>query len=290
MNNADKMFVKWSYFQSNIIESFRNLRQEEDLFDVTLVCNDGKQLEAHKLILSACSPLLRQMLSKSKHPHPFVFMPGMKSKELEAVLDFLYNGEVSVEQEDIADFLSLSQLLQIKGLTNHQENKSKEDKDTSLIYDKEDRHVVSEKKMKKEHPENQNNRCSKCGKYFITFSILKIHLMSHEGEESADDPLSERSASSENVLTNHDEIDNNFGEDETKSLSLHDMLRGIIECDDGVWKCKVCGKISKSQVHAKEHGEIHIDGLRYPCVECGKSLKTSCAMRQHMKRWHKAEN
>ena len=89
MNNTDKMFVKWSYFESYISESFQNLRQEEDLFDVTLVCNDGKQLDAHKLILSACSPLLRQMLSKSKHPHPFIFMPGMRSKELEAVLDFL---------------------------------------------------------------------------------------------------------------------------------------------------------------------------------------------------------
>eukprot|EP00091_Calanus_sinicus_P000337 TRINITY_DN10276_c0_g1_i1.p1 TRINITY_DN10276_c0_g1~~TRINITY_DN10276_c0_g1_i1.p1 ORF type:complete len:145 (-),score=17.20 TRINITY_DN10276_c0_g1_i1:2-436(-) len=132
MNITDKMFVKWSYFQSYISESLQNLRQEEDLFDVTLVCSDGKQLDAHKLILSACSPLLRQMLSKSKHPHPFILMPGMKSKELEAVLDFLYNGEVSVDQQDIAGFLSISQLLKIKGLTKNHENESREVEDISM--------------------------------------------------------------------------------------------------------------------------------------------------------------
>jgi broad-like protein len=136
------------------------LRQEDDLFDVTLVCNDGKQLDAHKLILSACSPLLRQMLSKSKHPHPFVFMPGMKNKELEAVLNFLYNGEVSVDQEDIAGFLSISQLLQIKGLTNNQENESQEVKDISMRSDREGEHFGTKKQVKMEPSENQNNHCS----------------------------------------------------------------------------------------------------------------------------------
>ena len=65
---------------------------------------------------------------------------------------------------------------------------------------------------------------------------------------------------SENVHTNNKEIENNIeavndgdsevAEDDTKSFSLHEMLKGIIECENEVWKCKVCGEISQSQVTA----------------------------------------
>jgi len=82
MNTSEKLFMQWSHFQSYISQSFQDMRNGEELFDVTLACDDGKQLNAHKVILSACSPIFRQMLSKSKHPQPLIFMPGMRSKEL----------------------------------------------------------------------------------------------------------------------------------------------------------------------------------------------------------------
>ena len=117
---SEKLFMQWSYFHSYVTKSFQDMRHGEELFDVTLVCDDGKQLDAHKVILSACSPIFRQMMSKSKHPHPLVFMAGVKSKELEDVLDFLYNGEVSLDQDKLVDFLSVAQRLKINGLTNFQ--------------------------------------------------------------------------------------------------------------------------------------------------------------------------
>ena len=71
------------------------------------------------------------------------------------------------------------------------------------------------------------------------------------------------------------------------SFSLKDMLMDNIEFENGAWKCKVCGKISKSQSTAKDHGEIHIEGLTYPCIECNKSYHTSPSLRQHLKIKHK---
>jgi len=74
--------------------------------------------------------------------------------------------------------------------------------------------------------------------------------------------------------------------DEVDSFSLNNTLMGIFEFENGIWKCKVCGKVSKNQSQAKEHGEIHIEGLSYPCEECGKSYASSASMRNH-KRQHK---
>merc|ERR1719186_1580943 len=80
--------------------------------------------------------------------------------------------------------------------------------------------------------------------------------------------------------------DGEFKPDEDDLLSLNNALMGIFEFENGIWKCKVCGKISKNQSQAKEHGEIHIEGLSYPCEECGKSYASSASMRNH-KRQHK---
>ena len=67
--DSDKFCLKWSEYESNISSTFKSLKDEEDFLDVTLACS-GNQVQAHKIILSACSPffmnILRQnMLSSS---------------------------------------------------------------------------------------------------------------------------------------------------------------------------------------------------------------------------------
>ena len=116
MNTSEKFCLRWNDFETNIRESFRQLRLENDLFDVTLACDDDQQIEAHKIVLSAGSQFFRNLFQKTKHPHPFIFFKGIQKAELEAVMDFLYNGETSVVQEELNKFLETSQNLQIKGL------------------------------------------------------------------------------------------------------------------------------------------------------------------------------
>merc|ERR1719154_603288 len=101
---GERFFMKWNQYSVHITQSLQEMRSVEELLDVTLACDDGKQLEAHKVILSACSPIFRQMMARSNHPHPLVFMAGVNSREMEYLLDFLYKGEVQVEQENISKF------------------------------------------------------------------------------------------------------------------------------------------------------------------------------------------
>ena len=96
--------------------AFRELREDKDFFDVTLACDD-EQLQAHKVILSACSPFFRTVLRRNRHEHPLLYLKGVKYADLVSVLNFMYHGEVNVAQEELNSFLAVAEDLKVKGLT-----------------------------------------------------------------------------------------------------------------------------------------------------------------------------
>ena len=96
--------------------AFRELREDKDFFDITLAC-DNEQLQAHKVILSACSPFFRTVLRRNRHEHPLLYLKGVKYADLVSVLNFMYHGEVNVAQEELNSFLAVAEDLKVKGLT-----------------------------------------------------------------------------------------------------------------------------------------------------------------------------
>ena len=112
----EKFCLKWNDFESSISGAFKELRDDNDFFDVTLACEDN-QVKAHKVILSACSPFFRTILRKNPHQHPLLYLKGLKYNDILSVLNFMYNGEVNVAQEELDSFLSVAEDLKIKGLT-----------------------------------------------------------------------------------------------------------------------------------------------------------------------------
>eukprot|EP00092_Neocalanus_flemingeri_P030183 GFUD01032761.1.p1 GENE.GFUD01032761.1~~GFUD01032761.1.p1 ORF type:complete len:350 (+),score=66.95 GFUD01032761.1:371-1420(+) len=121
MSASEKFCLRWNDFETNISVAFRELREEKDFFDVTLACDDS-QIQAHKVILSACSPFFRNVLRRNPHQHPLLYLKGVKYKELLSVLNFMYMGEVNVAQEELNSFLSVAEDLRVKGLTQNNSN------------------------------------------------------------------------------------------------------------------------------------------------------------------------
>ena len=113
---SDKFCLQWDDFSENIKKSFRDLREDSDFADVTLVCEDGHQIEAHKVILASASTFFKTILAKQKHSHPLIYMRGVKSSDLGAMTDFLYFGEANVSQENLESFLAIASELEVQGL------------------------------------------------------------------------------------------------------------------------------------------------------------------------------
>merc|ERR1711888_252956 len=110
------MSLKWDAFEENIRNYFRKLREDQRLFDVTLATDDGQHIQAHKVILSTGSHFFSDIFQKSNHTNMLVYLKGISSEKLEEVLDFIYNGEVSIGQEEIKVFIETAKELQVKGL------------------------------------------------------------------------------------------------------------------------------------------------------------------------------
>jgi len=130
MGSSEKFCLRWNDFETNISNAFKELRDDKDFFDVTLACDD-EQIQAHKVILSACSPFFRNVLRRNPHQHPLLYLKGVKYTDLQSVLNFMYHGEVNVAQEELNSFLAVAEDLRVKGLTQNQSVSNPSTKDTS---------------------------------------------------------------------------------------------------------------------------------------------------------------
>ena len=116
MNSSRKFCLKWDDFGNNTSVTFRDLWLDTDLSDVTLVGEGNTQVSTHKIILAASSPVFSEMLKQNKHPHPLIYMRGIKAEYLVSIVDFIYHGETQMFQNDLDAFLNITEELQLKGL------------------------------------------------------------------------------------------------------------------------------------------------------------------------------
>ena len=114
MNLGDgTYFLKFNDFSTNAGLTFQEMRN--DFTDVTLACDDNHQVVAHKVILAAASSFFSEILKANRHPHPLIYLRGVKGRCLDSVLDFIYHGEVNIEKEHLEEFLKFGGELQING-------------------------------------------------------------------------------------------------------------------------------------------------------------------------------
>ena len=107
--------LRWNNHQSALVSVFDHLLQSEAFVDVTLAV-EGLLLRAHKLVLSACSPYFQAMFASHPAKHPIIILKDVRYNDLRALLDFMYKGEVAVDQDRLPAFLRLAESLKIRGL------------------------------------------------------------------------------------------------------------------------------------------------------------------------------
>ncbi|XP_026273343.1 protein tramtrack, beta isoform isoform X1 [Frankliniella occidentalis] len=119
---SQRFCLRWNNHQSNMLSVFDQLLHDESFVDVTLAV-DGQVLRAHKMVLSACSPLFQALFIGHPDKHPIVILKDVPYNDMRCLLDFMYRGEVSVDQDRLTAFLKVAESLRIKGLTEVNEEK-----------------------------------------------------------------------------------------------------------------------------------------------------------------------
>ena len=245
------------------------MRDDSNFCDVTLVCDDEKQIEAHRIILASCSPVFSTILKTNSHSHPLLYMRGLKAKDLVAIVDFIYHGETNIYQEDVDGFLTLAEELQLKGLDGG--------KDVTLYAQKEQ----IERPLK-------------------TYSKL---IFNAEQEHNTNNFLKSNLGSNNTIKF----VENNYPLSHVKLVvpeniakgDLNGYLNSMMEKAgdvDNKWICTVCGKtavgknIGTARYNMREHIETHIKGLSFPCNLCGNVSRTTNGQRRHAYKYHSKDS
>ena len=244
---SEKLCLQWNDFKENVNNAFGRLRDDKDFTDVTLACEDGQQLEAHKVILATSSPFFEKIFKRNRHPHPLIYWRGFKSEDLAAILDFLYFGEATVCQENLASFLAIAGELELKGLTLSDMMQVQE---ASVIPKTEKPFEIP----KKQNSDDQNTHDAE--------EVSKVTVRASDGLEALDEKVKSMMERSENRIKT--------GSRQTTALI-----------------CKVCGKEGQRHHIIEHIEANHLEGISIPCDHCGKAFGARVNLKQHKARSHK---
>ena len=246
---SEKFSLKWNDFQSNVSNSFNLLRNEDYLHDVTIVTDDNEQIAAHKLVLSACSEYFKSIFKKNKHSHPLLCLEGVSTQDVRNVLDYMYNGELQIFQEDLDRFLIVAQRLKLEGLLTD--------------VDQEEEAVVRETEhYKKEEEQHTQMSFSTKNTNPKPFPLQRHH---------------------ERVLAKVN-TDINTG----NNSEINEQIdQNIVKNPDGTSSCKICGKNDKHLGHMRNHIETHLEGLSFNCPMCEKTFRSRPSLAMHKHKIHK---
>lgn len=98
--------LRWNNHQPNFISVFSNLLNNETLVDVTLAA-EGRQIQAHKVVLSACSTYFQSLFTVNPCQHPIVILKDIKFSDLKIMVDFMYYGEVNISQDQLPSIIKV---------------------------------------------------------------------------------------------------------------------------------------------------------------------------------------
>ncbi|XP_046802236.1 protein abrupt [Lucilia cuprina] len=115
-SHRQEFCVRWNSHLGSIGAAFPQLLAGQRFVDVTLAC-EGHQVHCHRLVLAACSSYFESILAENPCKHPVIILPSeIKLWEIQALVDFMYKGEVNVTQAGLPQLLRCAEQLRIRGL------------------------------------------------------------------------------------------------------------------------------------------------------------------------------
>jgi hypothetical protein len=252
--DSEKFCLKWNEYENNVSATFKNLRDDQDFADVTLAAEGELQVEVHTIVLAASSPFFSALLrnNKKEDRHPLIYLRGVKAKDLMYVVDFMYNGEVNVYQEDLKEFLVVAEELQLRGLRQEDED------------DKADSSSSCKKPLFEDEAEDDAEEI----------------IIDPENNKEIDDHMEDIAEIDESIVQNASRV----VVDETDDIE--EMIESMMVRLEGDWTCVICGKkAGKYKNNLRKHVEIiHVDQKGRPCKFCSKTFKSRPNLYAHLKR------
>ena len=298
--SGDIISLHWNNFQSYLCLTQQELLQDNKLTDVTLVSDDGKHFQAHRIVLSAASTVLKNLLLTQTDSISVIFMTGVNKRLLQAILEYIYLKKVVISKDEIDSFMEIATAIDIKGIDIDNkgifsnENKPNKNDDNFHHQIKKEIKIKEEEQqckaiveeyqapVKRENEKDEkimvtleeklgftysNNFCKECGaKFFSAFQLHNHIQVEHKSERYR-------------------------CEDCSSSFTLKSSLkRHVLTIHNGVrYTCDLCHAEFSETGSLRRHQKTRHEGLQYPCVYCEYVANDRSNLTRHQATQHDGE-
>jgi len=273
MNGKKVTTTDWPTYTENLQKILQDMLMKNELADVTLVCDDQRQFKAHKVVLSACSAVFKNILNDHLQNSSIIYLTGIQHEEMKSILEFMYCGATNLHQHRKNDFLNVAQSLEIQGITTKvmsDENVTSNEFDTT----------ENEFESLKSEPENDTEdngsindtsifNCDHCKSQFAGEGYLIKHIQTkHQGVKYVSNGYFV--ANRQFYQTKHENM----------------FLRKQIEVQGKSHACNKCDKKYGTASHLKDHVLAKHTSVRYDCNYCDYKASYQNGLKKHIQSIH----
>jgi len=309
--------LKWNDHHNVFFSTAEQLCHGDHLTDVTLSCGD-KEFSAHKLVLSICSSYFSQLFAprpqSSTRRRPadsaaIVYLKDVDPRHMELLMNYMYRGEINVEETELMGLLATAKGLQIKGLTENDEEDSKpqqtySDHSSPAVASTSSRNSVTKKRPA---PRPSSSGAASAGpstpsgsshsapkkikeeiKPFIeaTPTVVETYPDTEPTNEE-EDYLEAEDPSEMGVESHQYDLDTEQGE--SMAYEGDPNNPGIIEpiiLENGQAQCPLCNKILGDKFKVARHILIHTGEKSFFCSECNYASNQKAHLKRHFNSKH----
>ena len=279
---TENMKLSQTNFSDHLKKMLQFMKRKTEFSDVTLICEDKEQFKANKVVLSACSPLFDHIISGIVHDNPVIFLSGVKAKDLDLILQFMYFGEVTVSQTRMDEFFQTAKILEVNEIG--QDN-------VQIAYEYEPMDAISEKN-EWNVDESVNPTLFQCD--------VNIKDEQDDLKKNQQPFLGVNKSNSEDLDESKTTITESLFKKETKGNKIYqcmkceyqstvssNLYRHVQSIHEGrFYQCDKCEYQAKQNGNLIRHVKSMHEGKKYQCSACGKNFSLIENLKVHTKSMH----
>jgi len=278
--DMEKFNIKWKAPDGLLKQILKDFRHSNFLEYVTLVCDDQRELKAHRIVLSSLSDVMKSILNGHLEENPRIYLTEIQYKYMESILNFIYLGETSIEKKDIQEITNIAKHLQLKEFRfeNTEEGECEEVKvkGQACNSDKVGNLLDVRVEIKEDPTENES-----------IFSAPKQYLPERKREHIPEKPilpeLTEENINETIVSDKRKFYDTCFY---CSECGISKTTRKQLNNHGRTHKTGVCPHCRKVMLYENKHKHIKscqrkVPGQRFQCDQCEKYTKSSRGLTKH---------
>ena len=271
----------WSNYIDHVHYKLHDMMKESDLTDVTIVSDDKKHFNAHKVVLKACSSVFQNIIEDLPQSNSVIYLRGIQYQEIESILEYMYLGEVTISQQRVYEFLKVAADLEVK-------NFDKENINSDSTEPVSDINEMGALNPKAKHNDDTKLE-TECVESDMKEDQLKIDMdVSNNSNEKYHEVNDMKMAyrSNQKFIMNRHKKEYACNQCELKFSNQSNLTRHIKSQHEEKVSCDQCEKQFKRKDCLKEHYQAAHDKKEFVCKICDYATGYRKILKKHMKIRH----